>query len=286
MSIAATPLPIAEGLRMLSLRTPTLPPATHTNVFLVGSGEFVLVEPASPFKEELEKAAAWVQEERDRGLTLRAILLTHHHGDHAGGASALRELLKVPLWAHEGTAERLHGKVTFDRLLEHGERIELDGPTPLTLEVVHTPGHAPGHLCFHERTSGALIAGDMVASVGTILVEPTDGDMGLYLESLAAMQELDARVLLPAHGLPIADANERLRFYVQHRLAREAKVLAALAQREGLASIHELVPIAYADTSPAAWPLAAMSTEAHLLKLQDDGRVERRGSKWALLGSA
>jgi glyoxylase-like metal-dependent hydrolase (beta-lactamase superfamily II) len=286
VSIAVTPLTIAEGLRMLSLRTPTLPPATHTNVFLVGSGEFVLVEPASPFKEEIEKAAAWVQEERDRGLTLRAILLTHHHGDHAGGATALRELLKVPLWAHEGTAERLHGKVQFDRLLEHGERIELAGPTPLALDVVHTPGHAPGHLCFHERTSGALIAGDMVASVGTILVEPRDGDMSLYLESLEAMQALDARVLLPAHGLPIADANARLRFYVQHRLAREAKVLAALVERGGAATVHELVPIAYADTSPVAWPLAAMSTEAHLLKLEDDGRVERQGSKWLALASA
>jgi ribonuclease/clavin/mitogillin len=286
VSIAATPLDVAQGLRMLSLRTPTLPPATHTNVFLVGTGEFVLVEPASPFKEEIDKAAAWVQAELDRGLTLKAILLTHHHGDHAGGASALRALLKVPLWAHEATAQRLGNAVKVDRLLADGERIQLDGPTPITLDVVHTPGHAPGHLCFHERVSGALIAGDMVASVGTILVEAKDGDMADYLASLEAMQELNASMLLPAHGLPIAEANERLRFYVTHRLAREAKVLAALHQRGGSGTIHELVPIAYADTSPAAWPLAAMATEAHLLKLVDDGRVEQRGSTWFALANA
>jgi glyoxylase-like metal-dependent hydrolase (beta-lactamase superfamily II) len=282
VSIAESPLSVADGLRMLSLRTPTLPPATHTNVFLVGSGEFVLVEPASPFKEEIEQAAAWVEGERARGLTLRAILLTHHHGDHAGGATALRALLKAPLWAHEATAERLHGKVKIDRLLEHDERIALEGPTPITLDVVHTPGHAPGHLCFHERKSGALIAGDMVASVGTILVEPKDGDMSAYLESLEAMQGLHASMLLPAHGLPISDANERLRFYVKHRLAREAKIFAALEQREGSATVHEIVPIAYADTPPTLWPLAAMSTEAHLLKLEEDGRVEQKGARWLI----
>jgi ribonuclease/clavin/mitogillin len=281
--IVKTPLEVADGVRMLSLCTPTLPPATHTNAYLVGTRELVLVEPASPYDEDIERAARWVEEERAKGSVLRAFLLTHHHPDHMGGAARLRERLGAPIWAHARTAERLVGKVTIDRLLEHGDRIELDGPTPMALECIHTPGHAPGHLCFYEPASESLIAGDMVASVGTILVDVTDGDMRAYLESLAALDRLALDQLLPAHGLPIDDPHERLRFYIQHRLAREAKVLAALAQLGREAEVHEIVPIAYADTNPLAWPLGAMSAAAHLIKLEHDGKVARRGERWLAL---
>lgn len=279
-SIAEQPLEVAPGLTMLSLRTPTLAPATHTNVYLVGSREMVLVEPASPYPDEIDRATAWVEAECTRGRRLRAILLTHHHADHVGGAAAMRSRLGAPLWAHPSTAERLEGTVRIDRFLEDGERIELDGPRPLALEAVHTPGHAPGHLCFREPSSRALLAGDMVASVGTILVEPTDGDMRAYLASLEYMDELDPAVLLPAHGMPIAAARELLRFYVRHRLAREAKVLAALSALGRAAHVHEIVPAAYADTPQAVFGLAALSASAHLIKLEHDGKVARRGNAW------
>lgn len=271
---------VAPGLSMLSLRTPTLPPATHTNAYLVGTGELVLIEPASPYPEEIAQATAWVEERLANKQTLRAVLLTHHHPDHMGGAEAMRARFGVPIWAHERTAERLAGKVTIDRTLADRERVELDGPTPMTLEAVHTPGHAPGHLCFFEPASRSLIAGDMVASVGTILVEAVDGDMQLYLDSLRAMASLDASCLLPAHGLPITDPAARLAFYVQHRLQREAKVLSALNSFAGAASLDELVPLAYADTAREAWPLARMVLEAHLIKLAREGRVDRVGERW------
>jgi glyoxylase-like metal-dependent hydrolase (beta-lactamase superfamily II) len=269
------PSDVAPGIAMLSVRTPTLPPATHTNCFVVGSEEIALVEPASPYPEEIDKLAGWVEQQLAQGKRLRCILLTHHHPDHVGGAAALRARLGAPLWAHAATAERLRGKLSFERLLEHGERIVLDGPAPLALEAVHTPGHAPGHLCFLEPESRTLIAGDMVASVGTIVVDPHDGDMQQYLASLEQLDALDTRCLLPAHGLPIQTPRERLRFYVQHRLMREAKVAAALAELGRAASLDEIVPIAYADTPAAAWPLARLSAEAHLIKLAREGRAER-----------
>jgi glyoxylase-like metal-dependent hydrolase (beta-lactamase superfamily II) len=278
------PREVAPALRVIAVRTPTLPPATHTNAFLVGDGDVVLVEPATPFEDEIERVVSWVEDtvERER-LRLRAILLTHHHPDHVGGAAALRERLRAPLWAHPQTAERLSGRVQIDHLMEHGERIELDGKRPTVLEAVHTPGHAPGHLCFLETHSRALIAGDMVAGVGTILVEPHDGDMQLYLQSLEAMDALGASMLLPAHGGVIADAHEKLRFYISHRLAREAKVLAALrglTQNGTYVSARELVPIAYADTPQAAWPFAQGAATAHLIKLEREGRAAQRAAQW------
>lgn len=280
MSAVLEPVEVAPGLSMLSLRTPTLPPATHTNAYLIGTREVVLVEPASPFAPEIAQASAWVEATHAAGKQLCAVLLTHHHPDHVGGAQAIRERFGVPVWAHARTAERLAGRLVIDRHLEDGERIDLDGPTPMQLESMLTPGHAPGHLCFFEPNSRSLIAGDMVAGVGTILVDARDGDMQQYVASLEAMRAREASQLLPAHGLPIADPAARLGFYLQHRREREGKVLAALSTFSRPASLDELLPHAYADTPPAAWPFARLSLEAHLIKLAREERAIARDERW------
>ncbi len=280
MGVYIEPTEVAACVTMLSVRTPTLPPATHTNAYLVGSRELVLVEPASSFPEEVDKMVAWVDARVREGARLRGIVLTHHHHDHVAGAAQLAQRLGAPIWAHAKTQERLANTLRVDRLLEDGERIELDGAEPVTLEALHTPGHAPGHLCLLARESGAMFAGDMVASVGTILVEASDGDMQLYLKSLERMAAEKPQQLLPAHGLPITDPAARLSFYVQHRLKREAKVFEALAELARPVRIDDLVPIAYADTPQAAWPLARLAAEAHLIKLEREGRAVRIAELW------
>lgn len=273
----------SDTVQILPVRTPTLPPATHTNVIRLGSGDALLVEPASPFDDEIERVARWVEHGQAEGLRFLAIMVTHHHADHAGGAERLRRRLELPLWGHEATAERLRGKVQFDATLEEGQRLELSGPVPTTVTVIHTPGHAPGHLCFLDEHSGAMVAGDMVASVGTILIEPSDGDMQQYLESLQRMRELQPAVLLPAHGDPILEPDARLRHYIAHRKLREERIAEALTQHRGPAHVDELVPLAYADTPKRAWPLAALSTEAHLLKLAREGRAQQTERGWVPL---
>lgn len=273
----------APTIEVLPVRTPTLPPATHTNTFLVGTGQAVLIEPATPYQEEQDLMVDWIESARSRGVELIAILATHHHPDHIGGAAALCERLGLPLWGHAMTAQRLSGVVELDRLLEDGERIELDGPIKTSLTSVHTPGHAPGHLCFVDEASGIMIAGDMVASVGTIIVEPTDGDMILYLESLRRMAALEPVALLPAHGDIIRDPQAKLSFYIAHRLMREGKVLAALEDRGLAARPNDLVARAYDDTPEALWPLALLSIEAHLIKLEREGRITQEGGDWVPL---
>ena len=102
-------------------------------------------------------------------------LLTHHHADHVGGLATFRAALGLPIWGHPKLGDRLG--LTLDRALSEGETLVLDGPTPTAWDVLFTPGHAADHLCLHERSLGALVLGDMVASVGTILIAPGDGDM-------------------------------------------------------------------------------------------------------------
>lgn len=269
------PRGVARGVALFPARTPTLPPATHTNSYALGDREVLLVEPATPHDDERRAWIDWARGIAAQGRRLVAVVITHHHPDHVGGAAFLARELGLPLWAHAGTAALLP-EIPVARRLEDGEVLSLDGPAPQRWRVLHTPGHAPGHVCLHDEDGGAVVAGDMVASVGTILIAPGEGDMALYLAQLDRLAALGAAVALPAHGDPI-DAPEALfRRYIAHRLAREARVLAALAARAGEpATAEALVPDAYADTSPAAWPIARLSLEAHLLKLEQDGLARR-----------
>ena len=272
-------LHLAPGVRMWPVPTPTLPPATHTNVFMVGHARAFLVEPAA-MGDDVQGIVAWVDGLRAGGLRLEGILLTHHHADHIGGAAQLRESLGAPLCAHPATAERLAPGLRVDVMVHDDDVLPLDHEGRLRLRAVHTPGHAPGHLCFLEESSGVLLAGDMVAGTGTILVEPIDGDMAAYLHSLRRLALLDVTAIAPAHGGVLRPARETFERYVAHRLAREARVVAALCGMAGDASVSDLVPVAYADSPSSLWPLAALSVEAHLVKLRSDGRVHHDRGRW------
>lgn len=281
---------VAPDVEMFPARTPTLPPATHTNSYALGAREVLLVEPATPYDDERAEWLAWARGIASQGRRIVAILTTHHHPDHVGGAAFLARALDVPVWAHRRTIERLAEPgapagaegLTFARELEDGAVVRLDGPTPRRWRALHTPGHAPGHVCLFDEDARTVVAGDMVASQGTILIEPRDGDMAEYLAQLGRLADLDAAVALPAHGEPIAEPTKLFRHYVAHRLAREAKVVAALAASSGPSSIEALVPTVYADTPPVLWGLAARSLEAHLIKLERDGCVTRDAGLWSV----
>jgi ribonuclease/clavin/mitogillin len=277
------PLEISATVSGFPTKTPTLPPATHTNSYALGGRQVLLVEPSTPYESEQRAFVEWARGLETSGRELVAIFLTHHHPDHAGGADVLSRELGLPLWAHRLTAERLSG-VGIARRIEDGEVLTLDGPEPQRWTALLTPGHAPGHLCLHEPEHGYLVVGDMVASEGTILIEPGDGDMTTYLAQLERLRGLDAKVALPAHGAPMQKPGEVFARYVAHRTMREAKILRALATFGGAgATLAELVPRAYDDTPSAVWPIARLSSAAHLVKLVREGKVVERDDRYVAL---
>ncbi len=261
-------LPVAPGIRVVALRTPTLPPALHTNVYLVGpdTGPVAVVDPGSPYPDQ---QAALTQILAPGGVS--AVLLTHHHGDHIGGAVALAERFSAPIVAHPLTAALLAGVVDVTSFMVTGESRH-------GVVAIHTPGHAVGHLCF--ESSGTTIAGDMVAGLGTILIDPDEGDMAVYMASLERLLTRPAGAILPAHGPTITDGHAKLREYLAHRRMREERVFGALTAVPQ--ALGDLVTIAYADTNPAMWRIAERSLLAHLLKLAGEGRAQDAGDgRWA-----
>ena len=256
----------------LALRTPTLPPATTTNTLIVGVDKLVIIEPATPHGDEQQRLDQVLDRFEAEGRTVVGIALTHHHRDHIGYAEVLRRRRDVPIHAHRETAARL--PFVVDELLDDGDRIELGGGR--TLDAVHTPGHAPGHLVFVDSHTGIAHAGDMVAGEGTILIDPDDGgDMADYLASLAKLRGLGVTRLVPAHGPNIDEVESTIDALIEHRLQRERKLVASLAA--GAQSLHRLLERVYDDKPPSVWPLALRSLRAHLDKLVGEGRVEMDG---------
>ena len=267
---------VADGLWRIALPTPTLPPATMTNHYLVGDARAVLVDPSTPSRVHQERLVTLVAEARAHGVTIEALFLTHHHRDHMGAANDLRHKLGLPVWAHAETAALLPD-VPVDRTVAAGEVVarNADG-TPWV--ALHTPGHAPGHLVLWHAATGGMVAGDMVAGEGTILIDPRDGHMGQYLASLRHMADHGPRYLAPAHGEVLHDAVAVLSHYRSHRLAREAKVRDALPTT--WTAPDALLPTAYGDVSRLAWPIALRSMLAHLIHLGELGQAEQRGGEW------
>lgn len=268
---------IHPGVYVLPLRTPTLPPATTENTYILDSDPILVIDPGTPHEDEhvaLFHTLDMMLREDEREIL---VLLTHHHADHIGAVEAIQSRYGVRVLGSHATRDALpehfvDGVVGEGHVFGIGEW----AGKPWRVEVLHTPGHTPGHLAFRDARWGAIFAGDLVSGVSTILVDPDEGDMGEYMRSLERCSAAEPKLVLPGHGpaLPRDAFAETL----THRRMRENRALAALTgtpQR-----VADMVPAVYSDTPPAAWPLAQRNLESHLLHLEEKKLAKREGDAW------
>jgi glyoxylase-like metal-dependent hydrolase (beta-lactamase superfamily II) len=235
-----------------------------TNTYLVGapgSGQAVLVDPGP---DDAGHLAAVEQALATRDARCVAVLVTHHHGDHAEAALPWGGHFDAQVAAATPAVAGPAGRV-----LEAGDRLPLAGTT---IGVVPTPGHTRDHLAFRLE-SGAVLVGDHVLGRGTSVVTHPEGDVVAYLESLRRIHDLGPSALYCGHGPELTeDPGAVLDFYLAHRAYREHQLLAALG--DGPQTVDQLVAVVYAEVPRELWPAAAQSTEATLAKLRAEGWVE------------
>ncbi|MCZ2827803.1 MBL fold metallo-hydrolase [Modestobacter sp. VKM Ac-2986] len=267
-----TMAPVADPEPLVTrVLAPNASPMTldGTNTHLVGepgSGQAVVVDPGPDDPAHLVAVEAALAA---RGARVVAVLVTHHHGDHATAARPWGRHFGAPVAAASPAVTGSGG-----RLLVAGERLRLAGTT---LDVVPTPGHTADHLAF-RLASGAVLTGDAVLGRGTSVVSHPEGDLLAYLDSLRRLHDLGPAALYCGHGPELTvDPSAVLRHLLDHRAHREAQLLALLAVAPR--TVPELVAAVYPGVVPAVLPAAAQSTRATLVKLAAEGHVRVDGDR-------
>ena len=252
---------VAEGVEVILAPNPSLMTGSGTNSYVVygPSNGCVVIDPGPDDEGHLSEVARVGAAHGG----IDAILVTHGHADHDAGAARLCDLTGAPVlaWTLDGVAGP-------DRMLADGEGLDAGGRR---LVALYTPGHRFDHLCFLLSDNGALVAGDLVAGTGTVVIAPPEGDLADYLASLRRLLTLDITTILPGHGPAIARPRNLLESYIQHREERERQVLAGLAA--GDSTVDDLVARIYATVDSALHSAAALSVTAHLQKLEREGHV-------------
>ncbi len=264
-------VPLLKNVQRLTAPNPGVMTGPGTNSYLVGDPNtgYIAIDPGPADDDHLQRL--W----RAAGGQIKAIVCTHSHPDHSPGAAPLQALCthKPPILglASKPTA-RANSRFTPERELADGEKLVLQGtgaPGEIThtLRVIHTPGHAANHLCLVLEEDGLLFSGDHVLNGSTTVIDPPDGHMGDYLDSLdklaAACEAGNIEFILPAHGHVLGFAHQAITQLKAHRLKREAKIAAAM-QALPQGSLQEWVEKAYDDVPPRLWPVAARSLQAHV----------------------
>jgi hydroxyacylglutathione hydrolase len=238
-----------------------------TNTYLVGARRPILLDTGAGLPEYAALLAGFLATERLGEIP--RVVLTHRHRDHMGGVPDVRALYpRVPVGKLVVNDPSL--PVPMEPLGE-GTVLRGDG---VTLRALHTPGHASDHLCYYLEEERALFTGDVILGGSTTVIPPDDGDLAAYLASLRRLLDLDVQRIYPGHGPVLEPARPVIEEFIAHRLERERQILAALAA--GAETVAEIVARVYRDVAPALHPVARLSVQSHLVKLEREGHVERR----------
>jgi glyoxylase-like metal-dependent hydrolase (beta-lactamase superfamily II) len=243
---------------------------TGTQTYLVGDRELIVIDPGPAIESHLSDIVDYV---RGLGARVAKIVATHSHPDHLPGAWRLRQMTGAPLGVFAGS------RLTADALYNDGDRVTT---TDCALDVIHTPGHASDHICFYWAAEKALFTGDVILGQGTTVIAHPDGNLVDYLASLRRLQALDLAKIFPAHGPVVENPQDKIQEYIAHRMMREEQILSSL--RQGAKSSGDLVRAIYVDLNPYLYSFAELSVQAHLAKLEQEGRVTHRSGAWILIG--
>ena len=270
--ITGTVVRLSDKVRRITAPNPGYMTGPGTNTYLFGAGEEVaVIDPGPAIDVHIEAVLAAA------GANIRWILVTHTHLDHSPAAALLQAKTGAQLMGMPPPPfDRQDQSFRPDRVLTHGERIELAG---CVLRVIHAPGHASNQLCYFLEDEKLLFTGDHVMQGSTVVINPPDGDMRVYLDSLRQLQSEDIAWFAPGHGFLMDKTQEALERLLIHRLERENKVLKAL-RTSGTATLEAVVPAVYDDVSARLYPVASRSLLAHLIKLKEEGRAEESGAGW------
>jgi glyoxylase-like metal-dependent hydrolase (beta-lactamase superfamily II)/8-oxo-dGTP pyrophosphatase MutT (NUDIX family) len=267
-------LPMADGLTVVPLRSPAMPPAAWTNALIVGRQRLFVIDPGGQdprvLVDELGRRQA-------AGAEVAGVILTHHHPDHLAGYLALG-LTDRPLYCHPITAPLLPEGFPSPRPWNDGETIAVE--PGLSMLAHWTPGHAPGHLAVQIPERKALLAADLISSLSSIVIPSSNGDLVQYLDSLARMRALDCHLVIPSHGPPYGQGSDPFGLAIAHRQHREEQVLRCLHNQQAPVSLDDLTQTLYRGLDERLFPAARANVWHHLRKLQDEDRCRESDEGW------
>lgn len=272
------PVPLLKNVQRLTAGNSSVMTGPGTNSYVVGDANtgYIVIDPGPADFDHVGRL--W----RATNGDIRMIVCTHSHSDHSPGAQPLQALCphKPPiLGLPSAPTARPPARFVPDRALKNGEQLVLFGADAATgeavthtLRVIHTPGHAANHLCLVLEEDGLLFSGDHVLNGSTTVVDPPDGNMTEYLESLDLLDEACAdggiEFILPAHGYVLGDARAAIAKLKSHRLQRESKIARAMRKMPA-GTPEDWLAIAYDDVPQQLWPVAARSLAAHVERIRE-----------------
>jgi glyoxylase-like metal-dependent hydrolase (beta-lactamase superfamily II) len=271
---------VADGIERVVAENPSKYTAWGTGTYLLGDDPVAVVDPGPADDAHVDAVLRAID-----GRTVTHLLVTHTHADHSPATRQIQERSGATTYGfgpHPDDADtegEEHGDRTFrpDVEVRHGDVLRGEG---FEVECLHTPGHISNHVCYADRTRGALFSGDHVMGWSTTVISPPDGRMADYLASLRLLLGRPERVLYPTHGPPVEEPQAYVEALIEHRLERERQIIEQL--RGGPRTIDELVAVLYADVREELHRPAARSVEAHLIALVESNRARTDGERWAL----
>jgi glyoxylase-like metal-dependent hydrolase (beta-lactamase superfamily II) len=267
---------LGPGVRRLVAPNPSMMTGPGTNTYLFGTEQVAVLDPGPVIESHIETI------QKCAGAPIRWILVTHTHPDHSPAATKLAAMTGAQLLGMSAS-ESQYRDATFkaDRELEDGDEL---ASAEFVIEAIHTPGHASNHLCYRHVGMNWLFTGDHIIDGSTVVINPPDGNMKHYLQSLQRAKQLQCDALAPGHGEIIHEPDGAIDWLIKHRLERERKVRAALARNPNL-TMRDLVPHVYEDVDRKLYALAERSLLAHLLKLEHDGVAKCVNDRWLQLAA-